>query len=173
MAEHLLATLRRRANHEGLVRVRDAVLVADLQCDAHTIYSGLAKLAETGAIDLLSPPPFIVVKLRMWPGDGSEMSGSDKNAYSYSKQLFDNKAFKADSYRPDELAADDGLLQEILETLGEEDPASFRKAVEHYAPHVIRLALERVRRAKNIRKNRTALFRHLLPRIAKNALEDN
>ena len=70
------------------------------------------------------------------------------------------------SYRPkgDEPASD--LLREILETLGETDAASFEKAVELYSPHVIRTALDRVRRARGIRKSRTALFRHLLPRLA-------
>jgi hypothetical protein len=62
---------------------------------------------------------------------------------------------------------DPRLLGEILETLGETDERSFEKAVELYSPHVIRLALDRVRRAKGIRKSRTALFRHLLPRLAR------
>lgn len=61
---------------------------------------------------------------------------------------------------------DETLLKEILETLGERDGKPFEKAVELYAPHVIRTALDRVRRAKGVRKNRTALFRHLLPRLA-------
>ena len=49
------------------------------------------------------------------------------------------------------------------------DPEPFRKATGIYAPHVIRLALDRVRKAQTIQKSRTALFRYLLPRIAKEA----
>ena len=64
---------------------------------------------------------------------------------------------------PDEHA----LLREILETLGESDPATFRGAIRRYPPGVIRTALDRTRRMKTVRKNRTAVFRFLLPRIAK------
>jgi hypothetical protein len=74
-----------------------------------------------------------------------------------------------DSYRPggESATPERDLLTEILETLGETDAAAFEKAVELYSPHMIRTALDRVRRAKNIRKSRTALFRHLLPRLAR------
>jgi hypothetical protein len=65
------------------------------------------------------------------------------------------------------------LLQEILETLGESDPATFRGAVDHYPPHVIRTALSRIRRMKTIHKSRTAAFRYLLPRIAKESPSTN
>ncbi len=73
------------------------------------------------------------------------------------------------SYRPSPAhePIDEALLQEILETLGETDGHAFERAVVLYSPHVIRLALNRVRRAKGIRKSRTALFRHLLPRLAR------
>jgi hypothetical protein len=166
MTDQLVQALGRRTNHQGLVIAREAVLLDELRIGADELRVALQSLADTGAIEVLSPQPYLAIKLKKWLGHGSETSVSAPNAYSYSKQLFDNKAFKADSYRPDELAADGGLLHEILETLGETDPQSFRKAIENYSPHVIRTALSRVRRAKSIRKNRTALFRHLLPRIA-------
>ena len=166
MSEVLLQALGSRANHRGLVIARDSALAEDLHVSRGDIGAALRKLEEARLVELLSPPPFLVVRLRTWPGKGVESAETSPSAYSYSQQLLHTGELK-DSYRPDELAAHDGLLHEILEVLGEEDPASFRKAVDLYAPHVIRTALDRVRRAKNIRKNRTALFRHLLPRIAK------
>lgn len=166
MSEVLLEALGRRANHRGLVIARDSTLAEDLRVSPGDIYAALRKLEEASLVELLSPPPFLVVRLRTWPGRGGRAADMGASAYSYSQQLLRTRDLK-DSYRPDELAAHDGLLHEILEVLGEDDPASFRKAVDLYAPHVIRTALDRVRRAKNIRKNRTALFRHLLPRIAK------
>lgn len=70
-----------------------------------------------------------------------------------------------ESYRPSD-AEGETLLQEILDTLGETDPTTFRGAIRSYAPGVIRTALARIRKMKNIQKNPTAVFRFLLPRIA-------
>jgi hypothetical protein len=69
----------------------------------------------------------------------------------------------SDSHRP----VDPELMREVLETLGESDPATFTGALEHYAPAIIRKALERVRAAGSIRTSRTALFRYLLPKLGK------
>jgi hypothetical protein len=164
MTEQIVQSLRRRTNHHGLVIVREDLLLDELQMSSEALRSTIKDLEENGLLEVLSPLPFLVLK---WSGKGSKSPNSTGNAYSYSKQLLNNKAIKADSYRPAELKANDGLLHEILETLGETDPQSFRMAIENYSPYVIRTALNRVRRAKSIRKNRTALFRHLLPRIAR------
>lgn len=166
MSEHLLAALRRRANHRDLAIVRDSALLDELRVDAGALVVALRQLEDAGLIEVLSPLPFLVAKIRTpWRGSGPKAQHSGPNVYSYSK-LLQTKQLK-DSYRPTELAANDGLLHEILGVLGEDDPAPFRKAIDHYSPHVICTALDRVRRAKSIRKNRTALFRHLLPRIAR------
>ena len=166
MSGILLEVLGRRANHRGLVIARDAALADAVGVSREEIRSALRKLEGAALVEVLSPSPFLVVRLRAWPGKEPKSSESARSAYSYSQQLLQTKDLK-DSYRAEELAAHGGLLHEILEVLGEDDPASFRKAVDLYAPQVIRTALDRVRRARNIRKNRTALFRHLLPRIAK------
>jgi hypothetical protein len=68
-----------------------------------------------------------------------------------------------ESYRPTD---DDALMREILETLGETDPSTFEGAVKNFAPGVIRKALDRVRRTRSLRKNRTALFRYLLTKLS-------
>lgn len=167
MSEKLFTALRRRANHRGLVIVRDAQLLDELRVDSGALATAVRELERNRYLEVLSPLPFLVLKLQKWPGSDGNAAGSGPSPYSYPKQLSNKHAMKADSYRPDELAAHDGLLHEILDVLGEDDPTSFRKAIDHYSPQVIRLALDRVRRAKSIRKNRTALFRHLLPRIAK------
>jgi hypothetical protein len=61
----------------------------------------------------------------------------------------------------------EGLLAEILATLDETDPESFRPVLKRYSPWQIQTALKRVRETppKKLRKSRTALFRFLLPRI--------
>lgn len=166
MTETLIGFLESRANHRGRVIATERALLEQLNITRDALAAGLSALERAGTIEILTPLPFLVLKLSSWPSRHRPSAESARSAYSYPKQLLHTQEMK-DSYRADVEATPDDLLQEILEVLGEEDPASFQKAVELYAPHVIRTALDRVRRARNIRKNRTALFRHLLPRIAK------
>jgi len=167
MTEVVLLALRRRANREDLVIVRESALLEELRLQPAEVTSALRSLEDQHVLRVLSPLPFLVLKLtRSWSGESQESTETAPSAYSYSKQLLHKQQLQ-DSYRRNDPSADDGLLKEMLETLGETDPSSFRKAIENYSPSVIRTALDRVRRAKSIRKNRTALFRHLLPRIAR------
>ena len=108
-----------------------------------------------------APLPFLVIK---WSGQSPKSPNSEANAYSFKSSLSQSKQLK-ESYRPSETDPE-ALLQEILDTLGETDPTTFRGAIRSYPPGVIRTALARIRRMKNIQKNPTAVFRFLLPRIA-------
>jgi hypothetical protein len=169
MTERLLAYLRARSNERGLVLASEADLRRDLGVDGKVLASELDRLAGSGLVEVLAPLPFLVARLRgTWPGKGPKPVESTPPAYSAIQELSQSKQINS-SYR--RLGAhgpiDASLLSEILETLGETDGKSFEKAVELYSPHIIRTALDRVRRAKGIRKNRTALFRHLLPRLAR------
>lgn len=168
--ERVLLRLQVRANARGIVPVRRDVLVEEVGATVDEVTTALGRLERAGLITVLTPPPYLVLKLRSWPGKRSETADSAAlatPAYSFSRKLLQPKRLNS-SYRPpgERPAVDVSLLQEILETLGEGDGASFAKAVELYSPHVIRIALDRVRRTRGIRKNRTALFRHLLPRLA-------
>ena len=164
------------SNHRGLLSRHIDKLAADLSVTAERIDRWLKRLADAGLIEIQSPAPFLVIKLGMWSDEAPKTADSELPAYSYPKQLLQTQQLK-DSYRPGaELGArpaSDDLLREILETLGETDAASFEKAVELYSPSVIRAALLRVRRAQGIRKSRTALFRHLLPRIARESAAES
>jgi hypothetical protein len=163
--ERLLICLRDRANDRGIAPVRGDALAQEVEASQEDVSAALKKLERAGLVEILAPFPFLVVKLQKWSSEAAKVDDSAPSAYSHSKQLFHSQHVKA-SHRPkgDEPTTD--LLHEILETLGETDAASFEKAVELYSPHVIRTALDRVRRARGIRKSRTALFRHLLPRLA-------
>ena len=167
MTERLLACLNSHANNRGMVVITEETLLRELGTDHETASDELSKLERAGPVDILTPLPFLVLKLRKWPGRTEKVGTSSHSAYSYSK-LLQPKQLK-NSYRRADPAQEppSTLLREILETLGEAEPSSFEKAIELYSPHVIRAALERVRRAKDIRKSRTALFRHLLPRLAR------
>lgn len=164
MTEQFLAVLQSHANARGIVLVAEEALTRDSSASRGEVESALAKLEDAGLVEVLAPLPFLVLRLRSWSGKNVRSSQPAPAAYSaiHTKQL--NSSYRrAGAHWP----VDRALLTEILETLGESDGKSFEEAVELYSPHVIRTALDRVRRAKGIRKNRTALFRHLLPRLAR------
>ncbi len=166
MKARLLQSLQKRASSQGVVITREVVLCDELRASAEALRVELDALAGDGELEILSPLPYLVLRVKEWPGRHEETAILGTLAYSYPKQLLQSKQIK-NSYRPEGPSGEDGLLHEILETLGETDGASFKKAVELYSPYVIRTALSRVRRAQGIRKSRTALFRHLLPRLAR------
>jgi len=162
LSTRLTALLLEKRNPRGLAMARETALTTDLSCSVDDLRAALEILVAEGWIDVLAPLPFLAVKVKMWPGKGDNTPESAHNRYSYSSPLSQSR-LSIDSYRDES----DPLLQEILDTTGETDPAPFRVALEAYSPAVIRLALERVRSARKIRKNKTALFRHLLPRLAR------
>jgi len=156
--ERLLVLLREHANPRGIVTMRGSALVQEATSSQGEVEAALSRLARAGLVTILAPLPFLVLKLHSWSGKTAKAAGSAPSAYSYSK-LSSNHVI--DSY-----SSDDALLAEILETLGETDPTSFEGAIKNFAPEVIRKALDRVRQAKSLRKNRTALFRYLLTKLS-------
>lgn len=168
MTEQLLTALQSHANATGVVLVAEENLTRELRASRSDVEAALQRLGRSGLIEVLAPLPFLVARLRgSWRGKHGKRSDSAPSAYSaiqLSHSQHVNSSYRrAGAHWP----IDAALLKEVLETLGETDGKSFEKAVELYSPHVIRLALDRVRRAKEIRKSRTALFRHLLPRLAR------
>jgi len=172
MREKLLLALKNRANSRGLVLASEATLVMTLASTSEAIRTALSELEKDGVIEILSRPPFLVARISsVWSARTSERSQTGPKqapvvnpAHSFQSSLSQSEQMK-ESYRRYPL--DESLLQEVLATLGETDPTTFRGAIRSYAPEIIRKALERIRRIPSVRKNRTALFRYLLPRIAK------
>lgn len=158
------------SNYRGLLSRHIDRLAADLSVTPDRIDRWLKRLTDAGLIGIQSPPPFLVIKLGMWSDSDVKSVDSPPPTYSSAMELLHKQQLK-DSYRDPEArgaeSANKELLQEILTTLGESDAGAFEKAVELYSPSVIRTTLHRVRQAQGIRKSRTALFRHLLPRIAR------
>ena len=164
------------ASYRGTVCRHIDTLAEDLHVTTEQINEWLDRLVDAHLVEIHSAPPYLVLKLTMWSGSEGKPEHSEPSAYSYSQEPLHKQPLK-DSYRPAaagaKQSANKTLLGEILETLGETDGASFEKAVELYSPSIIRAALQRVRRAQGIRKSRTALFRHLLPRIAQQSADEN
>lgn len=158
--ERLLICLRGRASDRGIVPVRGDVLAKAVEATQEDVGAALDKLERAGLLRILAPFPFLVVRLTSWSGKTSDRGDSRAAAYSYSK-LSGNQL--KDSYRS---TGADALMREILETLGETDPTTFGGAIKNFSPEVIRKALDRVRRTRSLRKNRTALFRYLLTKLS-------
>jgi len=158
--QQLLARLRERANSRGIVPVRGDILAEEIGAPQEEVGAALDKLELAGLLTILAPFPFLVLRLRSWSGKATRPATSRPVAYSYGK-LSSNRS--NESYRPTQ---DDALMREILDTLGESDPTTFEGAIKNFAPDVIRKALDRVRRTRSLRKNRTALFRYLLTKLS-------
>jgi hypothetical protein len=158
MTEQLLVCLQARANARGLVLAQEPALLRELQITHDVLASALAVLERDGSVEVLSRLPFLAVKLKKWSGRATKSANSGASGYSYSTLSLSKHVMH--SYRHDK-----ALLREILETLGETDATSFAGAIANFPADVIRKALDRVRRTRAVRKNRTALFRYLLTRL--------
>jgi hypothetical protein len=156
----LLALLRTRAKSRGIVPVNGETLAREVGAPKEEVGPALDKLEKAGLLTILVPFPFLVIRLRSWSGKTATPSSTRASAYSYSK-LSSNRL--NESYRP---TGEEALLREILDTLGETNPATFEGAVRNFPAEVIRKALDRVRRTRSLRKNRTALFRYLLTKLS-------
>lgn len=172
MTTALLAALLARANERGLVLAREEALLEELHLDRPQLREVITEAAAAGQLDVLAPLPFLVARLPgSWPGRSSRTSkmtaktaAPAARADSFQSSLSQSKLFVKESYRQ-QPADQEALLREILDTLGESDPALFRGALKRYSPEQIRTVLHRVVRNPGIRKSRTALFRYLLPRL--------
>jgi hypothetical protein len=158
--QRLLACLQERANTRGIVPVHGDVLVQEVGAPQAEVGAAIDKLERAGLLRVMAPFPFLVLKLRSWSGKTPHPGTSRPVAYSYSNL---SSTRLNESYRP---AGDESLLREILDTLGESDPKSFEGAIKNFPANVIRKALDRVRRTRSLRKNRTALFRYLLTKLS-------
>jgi hypothetical protein len=163
MTEQLLQVLEEKANSERLAMARESDLIARLRATRESLQNSLQDLKAAGRIRSLSPLPFLTLKFVSWPNQGPKSAILQPSSYSYT--------FKHSTDKSIAIGAEDGgagegatLLREILETLGESDPTTFRGVLEHYSASTIRSVLDRVKATpqEKLRKSRTALFRYLL-----------
>lgn len=156
---HLLTV----CNHRGLVCRRLEKLAEEVSASEEQVQSWLGALHGTKLICPETPAPFLVIRIASWPGEGANTA----SPYGYRFTQSSESKSNSDSGNSHRQPVDPDLMREVLDTLGESDPASFQGALEHYAPATIRKALDKVRAAGNIRTSRTALFRYLLPKLSK------
>jgi hypothetical protein len=154
-------------DHQGRLCRNSERIGDDLGIEAAQVESWLGKLCNAGLVAILNPSPFLVLKLPLWSG----RSGNQALVPSDSQDSYRSRAIAAISNQGEKggQGEGEGLLREILDTLGESDPEPFRRVLERFSPAVVRQALARVRAARpdQIRKSKIALFRYLLVKLSR------
>lgn len=169
----LLASI---ASYRGLVCRRPHRLAQDIGADEQQLAEWLDRLSKVELIEVQTPAPFLVIKLRAW--SGSEPSESEKTPDSghpgsdahIDVPVSSNAAAAAALSKREDGGQGEGeaLLREVLAALDEADPVEFRQLLQQYPPDVVRRALRRVETTppSQIRKSKTALFRYLLTKLS-------
>lgn len=134
----------------------------------------LARLVHVGLVSVLTPPPYLVTKLRFWSASDDETSrSSGQNGDSHREVPVSSKqAAAAALKKTEDGGAGEGggeFVAEVLQVLGETDAGEFRELIEQLPRPVVLKALLRVKSTPSdqIRKSRAALFRYLLNKFSR------
>jgi hypothetical protein len=135
----------------------------------------LSRLEKAGLVIRQTPPPYLVIKLPFWSGEGAEPASfgseaSDSQAdvpVSSSKQQPAAAFIKSRASGDGEHGEGVGLRAECREAIGGNDDA-IDEFLSQYPESVVRRALARVQATpeKQIRKSKLALFRYLLTKLS-------
>jgi hypothetical protein len=178
MRERLLAALRHRANQNGLATVREAQLLVDLSSNHDDVSIALEALSRAHLVEVLSPLPYLVVKLPKWPSRSSakgvetaEFTPKGSTWPMDARVSSSQAAAAAASSKQEVGGAGEGerLLDEVVDLLGPEaDRDEFRSLLGRFSYGVVRQALRRVGATPpaQIRKSKAALFRYLLNKLS-------
>lgn len=174
MTERLVHALTSRVNRHGRVIASQDALCRELRTSPDTLENGLRQLSEARVVDILSPLPFLVLRLRSWPGSSrdhlrNKQPNSSAKADLHSEVPVSSSAAAAATQPREVGGAGEGeaLLQEVLAVLGPEaDREEFRAILAGHGAAVIHRCLSRVQATQAIRVSRAALFRSLLRRLS-------
>lgn len=175
MTERLLSALRARANRRGLVLARSERLQAALRCSSEALDSALQVLADDGRLDVLTPPPYLVVALRPRSCSGSSSPRARNPPQISSHSRPSQEEVPVSSSAAAAATHEDGgpgeggrLLEEVLAALGSEARRDeFAAILRHHSPALIRKCLQRVQATNRIRVSKAALFRALLAKLSR------
>lgn len=169
----LLAILTQHANPRGLTLISQHKLLGELNVPLSTVRRELVGLEESGAIEVLSPLPFLVARLRMWSDEEARPAHSKpqtrpSRAPSHIEVPVSG-SFAAAALQAEVGGAGEGdpLLEEALAVLGPEaDAGELRVMLQEFSPGLVRRCLRRVVATRHIRVSKTALFRSLLTKLS-------
>ena len=166
------------ANDRGLAVRNVERLAAILGVAREQVEAWLARLNEAGLVEIQSPPPFLVARLRFWPDEAAPAGASRPlGGDSVGGAPVDvpvggsNAAAAASNKQREEEGAGEGetLFAAVVSELGpDQDPEAVRSLFGRYPISSIRRALRRVQETPpgSIRRSKAALFRYLLDRLA-------
>jgi len=169
--------LLKAANHRGVVCKRADLIAGTLGLEEAGLLGDLEKLSEIGLVRSLSPAPYLVIQLALWPGNGGSpdvqvaASAAQRPAVQEEARVSSSDAAAAASAtQPEDGGQGEGgaLLARVLAVLGPEaDANEMRDLVGAHPPDVVERALRRVEAtpARQIRRSKTALFRYLLTKL--------
>lgn len=173
MIGKLIDELRSRANYRGRVITHETALLEELQLTHDELGAQLAELERTGLVEVLSPLPFLVLKLRSWSGSRPDRVPNEQRISSPKRdariEVPVSSAAAAATQQLEVGGAGEGeaLLDEVLAVLGPDaDRDEFRVILAKHHAALIHRCLKRVQATKSIRVSRAALFRSLLDRLS-------
>ena len=174
MTDALLANLRGRANRRGLMLVHADALQSAFRCSPEELNRALRALGDSGRLEILTPPPFLVLALKPRPWSGStparvqEEQQISASARSPQEEVPVSSAVAAIQQREVGGAGEgEALLETVLAALGPEaNRAEFARILAGHPAAVIHKCLQRVRATKAIRVSKAALFRALLTKLS-------
>ena len=163
--------------HQGRLCRQVGGVAADLGVPDTEVDTWLASLSEAGLVTVLSPSPFLVIKLPLWSGNAPQSAANPPSISGQSGEVHMEvpvSSSSAAAAASSNLGVDggrgegEGLLRDALATLDEADPEDLRQLLGQYPVEVIRRALRRVQATPpaQIRKSKTALFRYLLAKLS-------
>lgn len=162
--------------HDGRLCRKSERIAADLGAGAAEVETWLTRLVGAELVAVLNPSPFLAIRLPLWSGNGhgqvvnrAESSGPN-SAVHVDVPVSSSSAAAASSNHGEDggQGEGEGLLREVLATLGEADPTEFAKLIAQYPSAVVRRALRRVQATPpaQIKKSKAALFRYLLSKLS-------
>ncbi len=167
----LYALLITVASNEGRVIRTSARLASDLSVEENTIQDWLKRLEKHSLIQIQSPPPYLVTRLRFWPSrDQNRSPNPPKTAAKQAKHKYvPVGSSKLASSKAGEVGGSgegEDLDRAVASELGV-SREEIEQWIADYPETIVQRALTRVRNTpeSQIRKSKEALFRFLLTRL--------
>jgi hypothetical protein len=173
--ERLLAVLRVHANHRAIALVTEGVLLQESGLSRDGVAVTLNKLDQAGLVEVLSPLPFLVARLRgSWSGSSSSRVRNKQQISSSSAGVHIEVPVSSRAAAATQQSEDGGagegepLLEQVLAVLGPDaDRDEFRTILAGHHTALIYRCLKRVEATKTVRVSRAALFRSLLQKLSR------
>jgi len=172
MTDQLLAYFQRLANSGGLVLASEARLCSELEVSRESLEQGIKTLELEGRLRVLSPLPYLALKLGAWSGSASASTRnaqqtSSNPAHVHREVPVSSRAATATQAEDGGAGEGEALVDEVIAVLGPEaNRDDFRTILLSHSPALIHRCLRRVQATRAIRVSRAALFRSLLQKLS-------